>query len=72
MDARTEAHIQFIRLINRSEDDGDGWRRVSPALEKIVRVTVLDKPSIYELDETNGMRVRLSEYGNIFANLLKE
>jgi len=71
MDTKTEAHIQFIKLINRSDDLGDGWRAVSPALEKIVRVTVEDKPSLYELKEADGMKVRLTEYGNLFGKILK-
>ncbi|MAN86396.1 MAG: hypothetical protein CL555_05900 [Algoriphagus sp.] len=35
-DKATAEEIQFLRLVKRSPDQGDGWRSVSPMLERLV------------------------------------
>jgi preprotein translocase subunit SecA len=50
----------FLLLLVRSKDIGDGWRQVSDRLWKLV--TMFSEPELIEVDEPNK-RVRLTDKG---------
>ena len=57
----------FIRLVLRSRDVGEGWRKVSPTLWKLVELFKHDE--LLERDK-DGLRVRLTQKGNVVAEYL--
>lgn len=63
-----QEQTSFIRLVLRSDDIGDGWRRVSCHLESMVLLVIDD---MYELFETRREKeqfyIRLSEKGKTVA-----
>jgi len=59
--------INFLRLVQRSEDIGDGWRQVSDILWQLVER--FDRPELIDKD-ADKKRVRLSERGLIVAGYL--
>lgn len=65
------AHICFIRLVLRSPDAGDGWRKVSTLLETTVKRKTEEMPELYETEERDGtLLVRLSYRGAILGEYL--
>ena len=63
-----DAHIDFIRLVLRSPDEGDGWRSVSKMLRNFATKMVEDAPQLYETKEEDGkLSVRLSEEGLVLG-----
>ena len=65
----SDKQIDFIRLVRRSPDAGDGWRAVSDTLRKFTLHTVDEQPDIYETKEDKGrLFIRLSERGSIFGD----
>ncbi len=61
--------IDFMRLIQRSPDRGEGWRSVSGALRTVVTRTAEQHPDLYETEERDGgFFVRLSERGQVLAD----
>jgi hypothetical protein len=51
----------FLALINRSDDIGEGWRKVSPMLRKLIDVRVKEAPDLYEVrDDGDGLFIRPS------------
>lgn len=57
----------LLRLIVRSPDNGDGWRKVSKLLWPTV--TQYTNPALVELDADN-MRLRLTTEGQTVARYL--
>lgn len=51
----------FLRLLGRSPDRGDGWRSVSQVCWSLVEQ--FGQKELLEIDQSN-MRVRLTEAGN--------
>lgn len=67
----SDKQIDFIRLVRRTPDVGDGWRVVSDTLRKITLHTVDEQPDIYETKEHEGrLFIRLSERGSILGDYL--
>jgi len=61
--------IDFIRLIMRSEDQGDGWRKISKMLRNFVSAMVERRQDLYETKEVDGvLQLRLSDRGSILAD----
>jgi len=56
----SNADKEFLRLVTRSPDRGDGWRSVSSACWALVEQ--FGTPELLEVDKHN-MRVRLTEAG---------
>lgn len=68
MTNKLDKHAGFISLIQRSEDAGDGWRKVASALERLASSRVALDPSLYETKtEDDVFYVRLSDKGKILA-----
>lgn len=64
-----DLHIDFIRLVMRSPDVGEGWRTVSKTLRKWAEDTVAKRPEIYEIKaDGNTLMLRLSERGKVLAD----
>jgi hypothetical protein len=64
-----DLHIDFIRLVMRSPDVGEGWRSVSNALRKFAESTASKRPEIYETKtESGALMLRLSLRGKILAD----
>lgn len=64
-------HSGFISLILRSEDSGDGWRKVTPVLERFAHVRIAADPSLYESRTVEGvLQIRLSDKGKILAEYI--
>jgi hypothetical protein len=58
----TQAQADLIRLIDRSDSDADGWRKVSAVLWPHVKAHAV--ADLVELDETEtGGRIRFTERG---------
>lgn len=53
----------FLKLIQRSPDIGEGWRNVSPKLWQLVEMHQKTIPTLFEaeLEPTGGGRVRLTD-----------
>lgn len=67
----SDKQVNFIRLLLRSEDKGEGWRFVSDGLWPFVTETVAEHPELYErkkVDEV-GM-IRLTERGLIVSEYI--
>lgn len=69
MGALTPNETSFLRLLLRSPDQGEGWRRVSavvwPMVERFTR------PEIIEAEAAaDGGRVRLSERGRVLVDYI--
>ena len=62
----------FLRLIQRSPDIGEGWRNVSPQLWTLVEERLKTIPALIEaeLEPTGGGRVRLTEEAQIVMKYL--
>ena len=66
----TNSEINFIQLVNRSKDTGDGWKKVSSLLWRLVDQFDKTRPELIEherLVDGSG-RVRLTERGKIVAD----
>ena len=64
-----DKQINFIRLIRRSENQGDGWRLISQTLRRVVTDTVAEQPELYETKEhEGGLMLRLSERGLVLGD----
>ena len=59
--------IDFVKLVLRSPDLGDGWRNVAPALRFITKDTVQRQPELFDFD---GERIRLTERGAVVSEYL--
>lgn len=67
----TRNQKNFISLVSRSPDVGDGWRMVSQALEKHTQSYVRDLPDLFEVKRDNEQfMLRFSEEGKIVAKYL--
>ncbi len=53
-----DADKEFLRLLLRSPDEGDGWRSFSKTLWPLV--SMFESPDLLEIDKP-GMRGRLTE-----------
>ena len=61
----------FIALIQRSDDAGDGWRKVNAKLRKLIELRVGETPGLYEVkDDEDGLCIRLSPDGSTVARYL--
>lgn len=58
----------LMQLIQRSPDIGDGWRNVSEPLAKSVLLWAEKSPELFEIQQEQGLRVRLSERGLVLAD----
>lgn len=66
-----DKQINFVRLILRSPDKGEGWRSVSDALRKFSEGVIAERAELYETKEENGaLMLRLSERGAIVGEYL--
>ena len=65
MNEAMQKHSPFMRLLSRSDDMGDGWRKVSSMIEIVVRKTIAEYPELYEVKEDYGLHVRFSARGLI-------
>lgn len=64
----SDKQIDFMRLILRSPDRGDGWRSVSETLRKFAAGMVEEEPDLYETRDEDGVfMLRLSERGAVLA-----
>ena len=70
MSKLTREEIGFLRLVQRSPNDGDGWRSVGKMLWPIV--IGFKRPELIETEALpDGMgRVRFSERGEIVLSYL--
>lgn len=67
MSKLADTEVNFLKLIIRSTDRGDGWRQVSTLLWRLVHEF---KPKeLIEIDY-DKLRVRLSERGKIVVEYL--
>lgn len=55
--------VSFMKLLERSEDAGDGWRSYSNATRRLVLMNEEKFPGLFEVDALD-MRVRLTAEGN--------
>lgn len=61
----------FLRLILRSPDAGDGWRAVSKILTPITKEMISENPELFESRDTDEtFYIRLSERGGVLADYL--
>ncbi len=61
----------FLALIKRSPDVGDGWRKVSPMLRKLIELRVAEAPDLYETkDEAGGLFIRATEEAAILGKYI--
>lgn len=70
MSRLSDNDLSFIRLIQRSDDRGDGWRSVSSLLWKLVDGFPHKELIEAERHEDGTGRVRLSDKGNTVAEYL--
>mgnify|MGYP006060201355 FL=1 len=55
----------FMRLVLRSPDTGDGWRNVAKVLVPVCEKEVAKRPELYEFNPSAApARIRLTERGN--------
>lgn len=68
----SDTQRNFIQLLLRSSDIGDGWRKVSNMLRPITEETVQIHPELYETkeEEDGSFMIRLSERGAILGEYL--
>ncbi len=62
----SERDIEFLKLILRSEDQGEGWRNVSQILWPLV--TAFPYPELIRM--RNGNQVKLSKRGLIIMDYI--
>jgi hypothetical protein len=60
----------FMRLFARSAATEGGWRTVSKMLAPVTLRVVAETPDLYEVDQTDGLRIRLTEAGEVVARHL--
>ena len=65
-----ERQAPMIKLLLRSEDQGDGWRNVSQVLRNTITKGMSAMPELYETREMAGLQIRLSERGNILKDYI--
>lgn len=66
MNTLVDRDKSLLKLIGRSKDVGDGWRKVSVTLWPMVSMA---NPDLVELDDENH-RVRLTDTGTIVLTYL--
>ena len=68
---KLESSSAFIGLLLRSPDLGDGWRKVSNMLRELATKEAGKAPELFEvMDGEDGMRVRLTERGQVVADYI--
>lgn len=60
----------FLRLVLRSPDVGDGWRSVSPILVPVTKKQVASNPELFETRDEDGFLIRLTERARIVTDYL--
>jgi hypothetical protein len=58
--------VSFLKLIGRSDDVGDGWRKYSDQMKGLVRTNHAAYPGIFEMDDDNNL-IRTTAEGNILV-----
>ncbi len=58
----TQDQKDFLHLINRSPDRGDGWRSISNVLLPTCKKLAGELPELLEFEEENS-RIRFTEKG---------
>jgi hypothetical protein len=67
----SDQQIDFIRLILRSPDRGDGWRSVGKMLETTVMRQKDANPELFEIaTEDDKMSIRLTERALVLADYI--
>ena len=65
----TDKQTNFIKLLRRSKDVGDGWRKVSKKLEGFVTRCVSERPELFETKQSDGqLLIRFSERGALLSD----
>jgi hypothetical protein len=65
----TDRQKGFIALLNRSPDQGEGWRTVSNVLWGIAKKHADDAPELFEADD-EASRIRLTAKGAVVSEYL--
>lgn len=61
----------FIKLLLRSPDIGEGWRKVSNILIRATEIQVALNPELFEFESMpEGSRIRLTERGSVLGEYL--
>lgn len=69
MSALTDRETGFLRLLLRSPDQGEGWRKVSPVVWPLVEQ--FTRQEVIETEAApDGGRVRLSERGRVLVDYI--
>lgn len=61
---RLDDHMELLRLIQRSDDIGEGWRNVPNALWNFIQTQATKLPELVELHSTE-QKIRLTDEGLI-------
>lgn len=64
----TDKEMDFVRLLKRSPDRGDGWRSVSETLRPLA--TAATPSELFEMKEADGLQIRLTSIGQNVADCL--
>lgn len=68
MSKLNDNECNFVRLLLRSPDMGDGWRKVS---ETVRPLAVAATPTeLFEMKEDDGLKIRLTPVGQNVADYL--
>lgn len=63
------SNVAFLKLLARSPDEGDGWRRYNETTARMVLSELETVGDLVELDTAN-LRVRLTEEGKVVLKWL--
>lgn len=63
------SNLIFLKLLERSQDVGDGWRRYTPATARLVMAESESIGDLIELDWNKSL-VRLTEEGKVVVKWL--
>lgn len=71
MNKLSQQQKDFLRLVLRSPDQGEGWRRVSKTLTPITQDMIATNPELFE-SETRDEHffIRLSDRGSVLVDYL--
>lgn len=64
----SDSQCDFIRLLLRSPDIGRGWRTVGKMVAPATEKMFAEHPELYEIDRSDGVKIRLSERGLVIAD----
>lgn len=66
-----QSTTNLFKLISRSSDIGDGWRKVSKVLSTFIELEIQKAPELFEVRRVDdGLQIRFSDTGKTLVDYI--